>query len=261
VQGANVTVSANISPVTPTPTGTTQLILDGNLYGSPTALTGATISLPLLTNTLQPGAHVLRVFYSGDSAHQGGVSNPSTLTVLNPVGAFTLSPSTASITATQGQLSSPVTLTATPTGGFNSTVTFACTGGLPSSATCLFTPPTVTAAGTTPAATSLTISPAKTALQAVSRRPSSSGGLTSGFGIALAGLLFFFAPRRIRLRSVFTLLFALTTLGLLNGCGSGGVVSPVNSNSTSLSAGSYTITVTATGGSTIRTTTINLSIQ
>jgi hypothetical protein len=259
-QGANVTVTTTISPAAPTPTGTTQLILDGNLYGSPTVLTGVTTGLPLLTSTLQPGAHVLRVFYSGDGAHQGSISDPVTLTILNPVGAFTLSPSTASATAVLGQTSTPVTLTATPTGGFSSTIIFACTGGLPSSAVCLFTPSSVTPTGAAPTATSLTISPAKTALQAVSRQPSRSPALTSGLGIALAGLLFFFVPRPIRLRSVFTLLFALTTLALINGCGSG-VVTAINSNSNSLSAGSYAITVTATGGSTIQTATITLTIQ
>src|SRR5882757_262508 len=54
-QGASITVVAAISPVNPTPTGTLQLILDGNLYGGPVALTGASTSLPLLTSTLQAG--------------------------------------------------------------------------------------------------------------------------------------------------------------------------------------------------------------
>ena len=259
-QGTNVTVTTTISPAAPTPTGTAQLILDGNLYDSPTTLTGVTTSLPLLTNTLQPGTHILRVFYSGDGAHQGGISAPATLTILNPVGAFALSPSTASATAALGQTSSPIRLTATPTGGFSSTITFACTGGLPSSAVCLFTPSSVSPVGAAPTATTLTISPAKTVFQAVSRQPSATVGLTPSLGIALAGLLFFFVPRRIRLRSVYTLLFALTTLVLINGCGSG-VVTPINSNSNNLSAGSYAITVTATGGSTIQTATINLTIQ
>jgi hypothetical protein len=69
-----------------------------------------------------------------------------------------------------------------------------------------------------------------------------------------------FVPRRIRRRSVFTLLFALTTLGLLSGCGSGGV-DPNGANPNSLSAGSYAVNITATGGSIIQTATINLTIQ
>ena len=59
-QGTAVAVAATISPATPAPTGTAQLILDGNLYGAPVALTGGSTNLPLLTNTLQSGAHVVQ---------------------------------------------------------------------------------------------------------------------------------------------------------------------------------------------------------
>ena len=111
VQGTAVTIAASITPTTPAPTGTLQLMLDGALYGSPLAVGGATTSLPLLTTTLQPGTHVLRVFYSGDSNHQAGTSAAVTLTILAPSGAFTLSPATTSTTATLGTISSPVTLT------------------------------------------------------------------------------------------------------------------------------------------------------
>jgi hypothetical protein len=67
-------------------------------------------------------------------------------------------------------------------------------------------------------------------------------------------------PRRTRRWSVFTLLFALTTLGMLSGCGSGGV-DPNGLNPNSLSTGTYAVTVTASGGSIIQTATINLTIQ
>jgi hypothetical protein len=73
-------------------------------------------------------------------------------------------------------------------------------------------------------------------------------------------MLFVFLPRRNRRWPVFTLLFALTALGLLNGCGSGGV-DPNGLNSNSLSTGSYAVNVSATGGSVIQTATINLTIQ
>ena len=279
-QGTAVTVTAVISPVTPIPTGTPQLILDGNLYGAPLALTGATTSLPLLTNTLQSGAHILRVFYSGDRAHQANTSAPATLTIVDTVGAFTLSPSTASTSAGQGRASNPITLTATPTGGFHSAITFACTGGLPSGAVCLFTPSTITPSGAAPATTSLTIlssSPAAHGLRSstapLSTAPLSStprdrtifsifspNAAASSLGATLAGLLFLFLPRRTRRWSVFTLLFALTTLSLLSGCGSGGV-DPNGLNPNSLSTGAYAVNVTATGGSVIQTATINLTIQ
>ena len=88
---------------------------------------------------------------------------------------------------------------------------------------------------------------------------SSGRGAASGL-VALAGLLFLFIPHRTRRWSVFTLLFALTSLGLLNGCGSGGV-NPSGANPSSLSAGSYAVNITATGGSIMQTATINLTIQ
>jgi subtilase family serine protease len=276
VQGTAVTVAAAISPATPTPTGTLQLILDGNLYGSPAAVTVAVTTLPLLTNTLQSGTHVLRVFYSGDSNHQAGTSASATLTILDNVGAFTLSPATTSAAAAPGRTSSPVTLTASPTGGFHSAITFSCTGGLPPGAVCLFTPSSIIPTGAASATTILTISPAATALQtAQSSQPPVRGGAATGvgaqsinvrgIGATLAGLLLFFLPRRFlsgrtRHWSILTLLIALSALGGLSGCGSGGV-DPNASGPGSLSAGSYAVTVTATGGSTIQTATVNLTIQ
>jgi hypothetical protein len=69
-----------------------------------------------------------------------------------------------------------------------------------------------------------------------------------------------FVPRRARRWSVFALLLTLTSLGILSGCGSGGI-DPNGPNPGTLSAGSYAVTVTAIGGSTIQGATINLTIQ
>jgi subtilase family serine protease len=266
VQGTAVTVAAAISPASPTPTGTVQLILDGNLYGSPAAVTGAATNLPLLTTTLQSGAHILRVIYSGDGSHQASTSSSATLTILGTVGAFTLSPATASTAAAMGRTSNPVTLTASPTGGFHSTITFACTGGLPSGAVCLFTPSSITPSGTAAVTTTLTISPAAAGLQtAQSSGASTHGSIGTDIGVpgasvALAGLFLFFLPRRTQRWNILMLLLALSALGGLSGCGSGGI-DPNAAGPGSLSTGSYAVTVTATGGSTIQTATINLTIQ
>ena len=134
VQGTIVSITSTIGPAPPTPTGTAQLSIDGNLSGVPILVNGPTVTLPLDTATLQPGSHAIQVDYSGDSNHIASSSQPTTLNVLAPASAgFTLSPSTAVLTA-QGTAPSTVTLTATPTGGFHSTVSFACTGGLPTGA-------------------------------------------------------------------------------------------------------------------------------
>jgi hypothetical protein len=83
---------------------------------------------------------------------------------------------------------------------------------------------------------------------------------STGLGVTLAGLLLFLLPHRTRRWSVLTLLLALSNLVVLSGCGSGGV-DPNGANPAALSAGSYAVTITATGGSTIQTSTINLTIQ
>jgi len=53
---------------------------------------------------------------------------------------FTLAPSPASLTAAAGQNTGSTTITITPQNGFTGTVNFACSAGLPSGATCVFTP-------------------------------------------------------------------------------------------------------------------------
>jgi hypothetical protein len=230
--------------------GTMQLILDGNLFGARLSVAGATTSLPLSTSTLQAGTHVLQVFYSGDASHRASTSASATLTILNTVGTFTFTPTTASTTAIQGKASNPVTLTINPTGGFHSSIKFACTGGLPSGATCSFTPSTLTPSGPDPLTATLTISPASSILRAG----------RAGFGVTVAGFFFLLAPRRRSLPRLLALLVALATLGALSGCGSG-AVDPNGPGPGTLSAGSYAVTITATGASTIQTAIVNLTIQ
>ena len=54
-------------------------------------------------------------------------------------GSFTLSPSPASLTAVAGQSTGSTTITITPQNGFSGTVSFSCSSGLPTGATCTFT--------------------------------------------------------------------------------------------------------------------------
>ena len=257
-KGSGVTVTTTISPASPVPGGTAQLLLDGNLYGQPVPLTGASTTLPLLTNTLQSGSHAVQVNYSGDRNHLAGVSQVATLTIFDPVGGFTLSSSTTSITMAKGSSSGAVTLTVAPAGGFHSTITFACTGGLPSGAMCVFAPASITPTDSTLGTTVLTISSIALADRAT-EPPTTSHGLVPVLGALCAGMIAFMLPgRQTRRWRAFTLIGALSVLGVLSGCGSGGV-DPNAANP--LSAGSYAVIVRASGGSTIQTATINITIQ
>ena len=265
VQGTAVSITSTISPASPTPTGTAQLLIDGNLAGVPTLLSGPTVTLSFDTATLQPGSHVLQVNYSGDSNHLANSSQPTTLNILAPAAAgFTLSPSAAALTAAQDTASSTVTLTTTPTGGFHSTVSFACTGGLPSGATCLFTPSSVALTGSGAATTTLTIALAASGNEipdTQARRHRTPARFPFGSSATFAGLILLFLPRNDRrrssLRSVLVILVAVSTFGFITGCGAG--ISAAGQPSTA--AGAYAVTVTATGGSTVQASTIKLTIQ
>src|SRR6266851_4344713 len=259
VQGTAATVTATITPNSPTPTGTAQLLLDGSAYGQPAAVTG-TNTFSLTTTTLQPGPHVLQVLYSGDSPYLPSTSASTTLNILASVGTFTLSPSTSSATVAQGRTSTAVTLTAIPLDGFHSTITFSCTGGLPSGSTCNFAPTTLRPSGPTAVTTALTIVAAATGKQSISLHPASRvPWLPATTGITIGGLLLC-GIRRNRRWSTLFLLMAIATLAAVTGCGSG-VVGQTSDSHDSSTAGTYAITVTATGGSTIQTATLNLTVQ
>jgi len=268
VQGAAVSIASTISPASPAPTGSAQLLVDGDLAGVPTLLSGPTVTLSFDTAALQPGSHILQVNYSGDSNHLANSSPPTTLNILAPAAAgFTLSPSAAALTAAQDTASSTVTLTATPTGGFHSTISFACTGGLPSGVTCLFTPSSVALTGSGPATTILAISLAASGNEipdTQARRHRPPARFPFGSSATFASLILLFLPRndrrRTSLRSVLVVLVAVSTFGFITGCGAG-ITLPSTAGQPSTPAGAYAVTVTATGGSTVQASTIKLTIQ
>jgi hypothetical protein len=262
VQGIVVTIASMIGPASPTPTGTAQLLIDGNVSGLPVLLSGSLATLPLDTTTLQPGSHVLQVSYSGDANHLAGTSQLATLNILAVAAGFTLSPSTPTLTAAQGTASSTVTLTAVSMGGFHSTISFACTSGLPSGATCLFTPPSVTLTNSTTAATTLSIALAASSNEisnAQTRNDRTPGGLPFRGIATFAGVIVLSFPRRTwqhkRRCSLLVIFIAFSTFGFLAGCGSGVTAGQA------ATSGTYAVTVAATGGAAVQATTITLTIQ
>ena len=259
VQGGSVAVVSTIMPGTAT--GTAQLLLDGNLYGQPIVVTGTGNSFPLSTATLEPGSHVLQVSYSGDATYLPSISSGSTLNILASVGTFTFSSSSSSATVAHGGTSGPVVLTTIPLDGFHSTITFACTGGMPAGATCTFAPASVTPTGPAELPTSLTIAMAAPGTQTTSVKIADRfPWLPLTTGVAISGLFLVGVPRRNRWRPIVFLFLAFVALATISGCGSGFVDTHGSSNDNS-APGTYSIIVTATGGSTIETATVNLVVQ
>ena len=138
---------------------------------------------------------------------------------------FTLGASPASLTVDSGDQGT-VTLSVTPVNGFDSPVSFACSG-LPAGATCSFAPATVTPAGAA-ATTQLTIS---ASAQSSALQPGSRPFFPF---TALAMTVCFFGWRKRRCWHHWLLLaVAYAGLGLLFGCGGnsgGGGASPIDTH-------------------------------
>ncbi len=133
---------------------------------------------------------------------------------------YTVSVTPASLTIVAGQ-SGTATFTVTPTNGFNSQVSFSCTG-LPSGASCSFNPSSVTPSSGNPATSTLTIS--TTAASAAVRMPAASSPVRPIYAFLLVpwmGFIFIAASGRQRssLRT-FSVLAVLAATALLLSCGS-----------------------------------------
>jgi len=162
---------------------------------------------------------------------------------------FSVAPNPAALTVQSGH-SASTAISVTPVNGFNSPVSFACSG-LPAGATCSFSPQTVTPSGAA-ASTTLTVNAAATT--AALRR--NSRPLIPGATLAVL-LCCFGWKKRWRWPMLMLLAVSVMELGMLSGCGGAGsaAVSTPSQPQTS------TVTVTATSGSLSHTTTFPLTLN
>jgi hypothetical protein len=163
-----------------------------------------------------------------------------------PPPGITVSANPASLTIKAGQ-SGTATLTITPGSGFDSAVSFTCSG-LPEEASCSFSPQTVTPSGGKSATTTLTITTTAPTLAALRRAGCGPQG-TYALLLPLLGLLGTARGRRTRRGPhPIGLLVLLGMVLALTSCGSNGASGGGN---TGTPAGTSTVTVMAvvTGGS------------
>jgi hypothetical protein len=147
--------------------------------------------------------------------------------IINPTAPdFTVTASPTSVTVTAGQ-STATMITVTPLNEFNLAVTLACTSGLPSGATCVIAPATVTPAGGPVSAMVTITTTAATASLGTGSRP-----FFPATALALALCCFGFRKRRRILRMMALLLAGIAGLGLVTGCAgsTGYTTAPVNSS-------------------------------
>ncbi len=172
----------------------------------------------------------------------------ATYTINLPQPSFSLGVSPGSLTESYGGTGT-LTLTVTPANGFDTAVSFACSG-LPGGASCSFNPSTVTPNGSAVTTTLTVTAPVKSAMTKPMSRPWLP--VTS---LAFAVWMFGWR-RRSRAMRWLVLLAACAAVGMLTACGGsssggGGGSTPTTS----------TVTVTATSGSIQQTTTFTLTVN
>jgi uncharacterized protein (TIGR03118 family) len=182
---------------------------------------------------------------------------------------FSIAAASSTLTVMKGQ-STSTTLTVTPTNGFNSAVSFSCSG-LPGGATCSFSPATVTPTSG-PVTTQLTISTVTTGTFGSAFKPVASipGSRRGPFGLELVALLLllpYFLKRAAERREGITRApkwvgIAVATGLLVAAVGCGGSKSTTTTGTgMGTPMGTTTVMVTATSGTVMQSTSIALTVN
>jgi hypothetical protein len=256
--GATVDLAATLVATLdgrPAPTGTI------TFYDGTTQLGSVAVGSSLNAVALATGTHQITAKYSGDADFNPNAAAAVTVTVQPGTPDFTLDSSASTLTVSKGQ-SGTLTLKVAGNGNIMGSVAFQCSG-LPSEATCSFSPASLSVTGT--AAQSATLTIGTKAASSSARAAWGSGGGLLGGGAALAVLFVGFCPRRRR-GWLLMLLAVISFAGVLgiSGCGGGSASNPPPSNpGTPTGSSTVTVTATATQGSTTvtHTTAITLTVQ
>ena len=159
----------------------------------------------------------------------------------------------------------------TPEGGFNQSVSLACSGA-PKGAACAVTPASVSLDGTNNASFSVKVTTTAASMLGPgpgNLTPPPSGSLPLGVLLAIAGVLGLlatvrFSPRRGRIWRLGPIATLALLVTLWAACGGGGSSSPSTSTATNPNAtpvGTYTLTVTGTSGSLSHSAQLTLKVQ
>ncbi|MGD0911434.1 MAG: chitobiase/beta-hexosaminidase C-terminal domain-containing protein [Terracidiphilus sp.] len=209
--------------------------------GTPPSTTSTQYSTAISVSTTE----TIQAIAAATGYSNSGIGSAA-FTINLPAPSFTIGVSPASLTI-QSSSQGTTTVTVTPTNGFNSAVSFACSG-LPSGVSCSFSPAQVTPAGSA-VSTQLTIAAGSTV-----------GAVQHPFApfvpeTALAATIFLLGWKRKSL--IWTVLIVMATFAgfaTASGCGGGSVgqsTQPIQA----------TVTVTATSGTLSQTGTIALTVN
>jgi hypothetical protein len=234
------TISVTLTPSMsgrPAPTGNVSFYDGATLLGS-AGLSGNSASFA--TSQLAVGTHTITAVYAGDGNYNPNTAAGIGVTVTTLPAAFSLTAGTSSVSLSRGQ-NGAVALTLAANASFSGAVNLSCSG-LPSKATCLVNPTSVTLAQGGSATATLVIG--TTSGKAANQAPGlpwqrGAGGTAS---LALAAVIVMGRRRRAALRKWMSLAVLLAGAGamMLSGCG--------GDSTPTAAKGSYTVKVTATPG-------------
>lgn len=244
----SIILSATLSTATTSlasPTGSVQFYVNGAAFGSPVALSGisstsGSLSFPAI------GTYAVTASYSGDALYVGSTAAAVQVVVAAQIPSFSVAATLPVLTFASGATTgntNPVTLTST--GNYTGTVTLACTITASSAAaqpTCGVTPASPSLGADASATVTVTINTGS----AVARSEPPGGAqrmgrtwVTTWACCVCLGLPF---ARHRRVRGLLLASVCFVGLDALSGCSSSRAPTPVRS-----SAGSYTVTITASG--------------
>jgi trimeric autotransporter adhesin len=206
--------------------------------------------------SLPQGNNSVVITYSGDTAY---APSQFGLSLSNPLTDFSMLAQNPTVTVAGGATGT-ATLSLGSINGFNAAVALACTA--PTGMSCTLNPTSVTVNGNTTATLTIDASTPASSVKSPSPSARKMEWLAASGGAALAGVFLLGLPaRRRRWRSMLNLVcFAILAAGI--GCGGGGgspsaptppttPTPPPTSGATSTPAGTYTIVVTGTQGTTL----------
>ena len=286
----SVSVANGTSNSGGTPTGTVQFFVDNiAVTNGSVTLSNGTASFTLNTSALASGGHTISAVYSGDStyaASRGALLDPSTslpavVDIISSTSAdFSISPCSATGSATAGSTSSPVTLTLTPFHGFTGNVTLSTDASSYSNVTAVFT--NGGAAVTSVNIPSTAAVPITFTLQAyvTHAKKGAAGRLAgssnskplgkvpwyiTGSGVSLACMLLIAVPRRRRWGALLAVVLSVAAIGSV-GCGGSNSLSSSGTGggagtTTNAAAGTYIITINATSGTIVHTSNVSITVN
>lgn len=203
------------------------------------------------------------------TVHPEGFSTQVTFSLKNVD--YTVTPTTTTQTVTAGATANYSLNFTAIVGNSTSATTFSCTG-LPALSACTFNPTSLPAnSPTTPFTLAIsTTAPGRTANVGPANK--FTGPFTRPVVLTLLAMLalmlgLFALPKRqfARLRvsavGVFGFAALLLLTSCISGCGSTGTGFPIANNNPGTPAGTYTVTITGTAGTVLRTTTVTLVVQ